>query len=69
MSTELFKDLVTVSEAARLLGITRQGVNDLIRRDVLKPAVTALGRKGLNRDDVRAYKKLRQSRSGRKKAS
>ena len=58
------EDLVSISDAARLRGVTPQSIDELITRGRL-PAVEIAGRRLLNRSDVLNFKK---DKPGPKKA-
>jgi hypothetical protein len=54
-------ELINKATAARLLGITRQGVNYLVRVGILFVVSEIDGRKFLSRTAVKAYKINRQN--------
>lgn len=62
-------DLVSISEAARIRGVTPQAIDDLLRREKLTAVVVA-GRRLLRRSDVESFEPGRdaqKSKGGRKK--
>jgi hypothetical protein len=59
-------DLVSISEAARLRGVTPQAIDDLLARGRLAVAAEIAGRRLLRRSDVLAFKPATPGRSGKK---
>jgi excisionase family DNA binding protein len=59
------EDLISLTEAARLRGVTLAAIQDLIRRDRLQ-AVEVGGRRFLNRSDVMAFRQAHKGGRGRK---
>jgi len=61
-------DLLTVPEAAKILGISRAAVYTAIREKRLK-SVTVLGKIGIPRNELKAYKPMQvRVQSGRRSA-
>jgi len=58
---ENVQDLVSISEAARLRGVTPQAIDDLIARGRLS-VVPVAGRRLLNRAEVLAFQKMKPGR-------
>lgn len=58
---ESMDDLISISEAARIRGVTHGAIQDLIARDKLTPVVVA-GRRLLRRGEVKGYKPERAGR-------
>ena len=58
---QVAQDLVSISEAARLRGVTPQSIDELITRGRL-PAVEIAGRRLLNRSDVLNFQKEKPGR-------
>ncbi|MGB9179080.1 MAG: hypothetical protein WCB68_07505 [Pyrinomonadaceae bacterium] len=54
-------DLISISEAARIRGVTHGAIQDLLARGKLTPVVVA-GRRLLRRGEVKAYKPERAGR-------
>lgn len=63
MKKEELLDLISVTEAAKLRGVTRQAILDLISRGKIQ-AVEVGGRRFVRRSEVRSYK---PSKGGRPK--
>lgn len=57
-------DLITITQAARLRGVTPQAIDSLLSRGRLKAAAVVAGRRLLRRSDVL---KFRPGRPGRPK--
>lgn len=58
-------DLLTISEAARVVGVSKQAIEDAIRRDALPHVVVKIPAKRIFRRDVVAYAKRTKGRPGR----
>ncbi len=59
-------DYITASEAARLIGVTKQAIAGAIRREALKLHSVTIKVQRLRRSDILAYKSQTHERRGLK---
>lgn len=51
------RDVLTPSEAARIVGVSRQAINDALNRGDLRSLIVQVPSRRILRSDVMAYKK------------
>jgi predicted site-specific integrase-resolvase len=66
MKKEELLDLITLSEAAELRGVSQQAISDLMRRGRLHPVEIA-GRKFLKRSEVASFQPEKSGRPAKAK--
>lgn len=68
MKREELLDLITVTEAAKLRGVTQQAISDLIKRGRIHPVEIA-GKRLLRRSEVTKFKPEKGGRPPKKQAT